>query len=835
MANKLSANFMAELFKLIYLDPYLTRIAVCNLTYQLIPKEWPGYKFLLKEAIEIFTNKEIVPSLGTVSQKYVDNDFVQEAIEEVKNANKVDRELIIDQLESYIKDVEFQLLSKKVHDLYEDGKKEEAIQTNASESQRILQISLRQDAGTFQKVFKGFDLRMQRKRNEIETSKTPEKVTFGIDRLDEISYGGAAVEDTVLWIMRSGIGKALSLDSDIITPNGITKMKDIKVGDLVIGSSGQPQSVIGVYYQGLIDCYRVTFSDGTIVECNDKHIWRIANRRTNKWENIELGEILKRDLRMPGHHNGKQYVNSKGILRWGTKGRLKWKVPCQGEVSFKDQDIKIDPYTLGAMLGDGCLGSNLSFTSIDSEIVNRLKFPESISIETYDKVNYRIKKNDSENGLKFYLNIYGLKNKHSYDKFIPKEYIFNSREVRLELLRGILDTDGYVSKGGVVELALTSKQLVEDTAFVARSLGCLCHKISKSPSSYKNSEGTRIECRDNYRLRIVPPKGLDLFHLKRKSERLMQEKKKNCIDRMIESIEYIGKKEMQCIEVSNEDGLFLTNNFIVTHNSTVLRHHGMSAALDGHPVLHVQLEGGVQACLDKYDQYWTGQKYNDIRRGCLEPEDQEAVLKAYQTMKEYGQDIDVYGFEKFGEATMVDIRNLILDYHKANGFYPKVLILDSLDLVLTGLNKVIDNNPSFKKDRLQKCAQLFKDLCVEFKMVGFTSTQASDVPIEVWDNSERVIDRSYTEGDKTLVKPFSYVFTGNMTMEEKKTDTMRIYNDKVRDFKESQEVIPIATDYDHGRFYDRVRTNQLFNGLPTKTRKNEKPEKEKKLTKAKKI
>ena len=835
MANKLSANFMAELFKLIYLDPCLTRIAVCNLTYQLIPKEWPGYKFLLKEAIEVFADKETVPSLGTVSQKYIDNDFVQEAIEEVKKANKVDRELIIDQLESYIKDVEFQLLSKKVHDLYEDGKKEEAIRINASESQRILQICLRQDAGTFQKVFRGFDMRMQKKRNDIEISKTPEKVTFGIDRLDEISYGGAVVEDTVLWIMRSGIGKALSLDSDIMTPNEIIKMKDIKVGDLVIGSSGQSQSVIGVYYQGLIDCYRVTFSDGTIVECNDKHIWRIANRRTNKWENVELGEILKRDLRMPGHHNGKQYVNSKGILRWGMKGRLKWKVPCQGEVSFKDQDVKIDPYTLGVMLGDGCLGSNLSFTSIDSEIVNRLKFPESISIETYDKVNYRIKKNDSENSLKFYLNIYGLKNKHSYDKFIPKEYIFNSREVRLELLRGILDTDGYVSKGGVVELALTSKQLIEDTAFVARSLGCLCHKISKLPSSYKNSEGVKIECRDNYRLRIVPPKGLDLFHLKRKSERSMQEKKKNCIDRMIESIEYIGKKEMQCIEVSNEDGLFLTNNFIVTHNSTVLRHHGMSAALDGHPVLHIQLEGGIQACLDKYDQYWTGQKYNDIRRGYLEPSEQEAVMKAYKSMKEYGQDIDVYGFEKFGEATMVEVRNLILDYHKANGYYPKVLILDSLDLVLTGINKVIDNNPSFKKDRLQKCAQLFKNICVEFKMVGFTSTQASDVPIDIWDNSERVIDRSYTEGDKTLVKPFSYVFTGNMTMEEKKTDVMRIYNDKIRDFKESQEVIPIATDYDHGRFYDRARTNQLFNGLPVKTRKNEKPEKERKLTKTKKV
>ena len=127
MAMKLSANFMAELFKLIYLDPTLTQIACTNLTYQLIPKEWPGYKYLLREAIETFTDKETVPSLGAVSQKYIDNDFVQETIHEIQSASKVDKEIIIDQLESYIKDVEFQLLSKKVHDLYEEGKKEEAL------------------------------------------------------------------------------------------------------------------------------------------------------------------------------------------------------------------------------------------------------------------------------------------------------------------------------------------------------------------------------------------------------------------------------------------------------------------------------------------------------------------------------------------------------------------------------------------------------------------------------------------------------------------------------------------------------------------------------------
>ena len=136
---------MAELFKLIQSVSSLTRIAVCTLTYQLIPKEWPGYKYLLREAIEIFTKNEVVPSLGVVSQKYIENDSVQETIAEIQNANKVDREIIIDQLESYIKDVEFQLLSKKVHDLYEENKKDEAIKVNLEESQRILSISLRHD------------------------------------------------------------------------------------------------------------------------------------------------------------------------------------------------------------------------------------------------------------------------------------------------------------------------------------------------------------------------------------------------------------------------------------------------------------------------------------------------------------------------------------------------------------------------------------------------------------------------------------------------------------------------------------------------------------------
>ena len=98
MAQKLSAGFMAELFKLVYMDLNITRMVVNNLTYQLIPKEWPGFKFLLKEATEVLKEKDKVPSLGVVSQKYADSDFVIEAIDAVQSAAKVDKEIIIDQL-----------------------------------------------------------------------------------------------------------------------------------------------------------------------------------------------------------------------------------------------------------------------------------------------------------------------------------------------------------------------------------------------------------------------------------------------------------------------------------------------------------------------------------------------------------------------------------------------------------------------------------------------------------------------------------------------------------------------------------------------------------------
>ena len=453
--GKLNPGFMAEIFKLMFSDEVIMRIASEYLKYELIPKEWVGYKFILREAIIQYTEKNKLPSIGVICQKLCDEDVVQLAAKEIKKAALIDREIAIDQLQSFVKETEFELLSRKVHDLYEEGKKEEAIRVNAEESQRILEMSFRSKSGGFQSVFGGFQQRMLERRMDAATiTEKPVKIPFGIDRLDDISFGGMEIGDTTLWIARSGTGK-----------------------------------------------------------------------------------------------------------------------------------------------------------------------------------------------------------------------------------------------------------------------------------------------------------------------------------------------------------------------TTVLKWHGYSAAIRGVPVLHIQLEGGVKACMQIYDQLWSAQSYSDIKSGNISPKDRKKIEQAIKEVKELSSDIEVYGFKKFGQASMGDVRQLCYDYFNTHGKFPGLVILDSLDLVKTGISKKIDSDPDHKKEKLQTCAQLLKNLADEIGAPIITATQTSDVPFEVWNNPDKVIDRSYTEGDKTLVKPFSFVFTLNMTIEEKANATARIYVDKLRDYKESQEVITIATNYDKRRFYHRGRTMEMYNQI----------------------
>jgi len=240
--------------------------------------------------------------------------------------------------------------------------------------------------------------------------------------------------------------------------------------------------------------------------------------------------------------------------------------------------------------------------------------------------------------------------------------------------------------------------------------------------------------------------------------------------------------------------------------STALKHTGMYCARLGYNVLHIQCEGTGDEAFDKYTQIWTGTSYNEVKWANIPREKQIKIDKVLEDMSSKQRDLEIYPFEKFGMASMTDVRNLIIEYHKVKGAFPDLIIIDSLDLLVPGTNKKIDFDPAYKKDRYQGTAQLMKNIAVEFKTRILTATQTSDVPKEKWNNPDWCITRENTEADKTLVKPFSNVFTGNQTVDERKKDILRLHVDKLRNYDVKDSTYPIHAAYNVGKFYDKAKT-----------------------------
>lgn len=250
--------------------------------------------------------------------------------------------------------------------------------------------------------------------------------------------------------------------------------------------------------------------------------------------------------------------------------------------------------------------------------------------------------------------------------------------------------------------------------------------------------------------------------------------------------------------------------------STALKWTGMYCCRLDYDILHIQLEGSKREAYDKYSQVWTGLTYKEARHGDISDKKLEKIEKAVKSMKDKQKDIDIYSFEKYGSVSMLDVRLIVLEYYKLYGRFPSLIVIDSLDLLITGENAKIDMDPAYKKERMQLVAQRMKDLAVEFGTRILTVTQTSNIPKEKWNNPDFVITRENTESDRTLVKTFSFVFTGNQTTDERKKGIMRLYIDKMRYYDPKDQIYPFATAYNVGKFYDRKRSIDEFADLYVK-------------------
>lgn len=247
--------------------------------------------------------------------------------------------------------------------------------------------------------------------------------------------------------------------------------------------------------------------------------------------------------------------------------------------------------------------------------------------------------------------------------------------------------------------------------------------------------------------------------------------------------------------------------------SKMLKSCGVAASRRGHKVVHIQAEGTHRECMDAYDASISGQKLWNVEHGHIKPDILQQMKRAERNITGLGGEIYVETFEQFDSATMVDVRKIVEDLVKKHGQID-VLILDYLELLDPGDKKRYSTGNEGERRRREVLANKFKNICVEFNIVGITATQASTVSPQALDDPEFVQTRFNISEFKGIVKPFSYFITLNQTKDEKRKRVIRLYFDKVRKYAGGQ-IVPIATNFDRERFYDRQRTINEFGQYST--------------------
>lgn len=351
-------------------------------------------------------------------------------------------------------------------------------------------------------------------------------------------------------------GKAQPDWCEVWTPEGVTTLKNLKENDEILTPNGVSR-VLGIFKQGYKDIYRINFSDGTKTWATEDHLWKIYI--SLKLKNGKYKHLV---------------CKTKDLLRYLKKYPQLISIPV-GKAIFNTQAVPLDPYLLGVLIGDGSFGRSgnvIRFSNTNQIILNRVKnilSKYNLELSHIGRCDYNIiqsTKSYNENfivGVIKSLGLFGLK---SHEKFIPNIYKYNSEEIRLEILRGILDTDGSVDNKSSVCLEQSSKKLSEDVKFIVQSLGGIIKSSVKNGSYKKN--GIKIQCRKIYRDWIQFDNPQDLFYVEEKRSRCKPRIRK--VRRFIKSVTLETKDYCRCIKVSDPDGLYFTNDFIVTHNTDML-------------------------------------------------------------------------------------------------------------------------------------------------------------------------------------------------------------------------------------------------------------------------
>jgi replicative DNA helicase len=469
-----------------------------------------------------------------------------------------------------------------------------------------------------------------------------------------------------------GLGKALAIDTPIPTPGGWTTLGDLTAGSLVFGPDGKPARVVAAT-DVMHDrpCYRVRFSDGSSIVADANHLWetrdykarqpgafaeRVAplkprgtdqrHKRNGYDPVVRTTEQLAATLHARGGHTLNHSIDTTAPLEYPVR-----------------DDLLLDPYVLGAWLGDGSSTSgHITMHPDDVAILDRIAETWPIRPNRHPYVwSIGDGTGSGKRGVVTFagcLRALGVfANKH-----IPANYLHAGIDQRLALLQGLMDTDGTVGTvrgASTAEFSVCSERLARDVHELLLGLGIKV-KWAEGPAKLNGRiVGTR------YRLAFQTE--LPVFHLKRKADRMMPCRTERYRRRYVTAVEPVEPVPVRCIQVDRTDGMFVAGReCIPTHNSHLLRQFAICAA----------------AGIDPWD---TSHRFDPIRTAIFDCENTEnqvrrAARRVVGFAAHYGR-TDVAERVFLRCSTRIDItrdKDLAQIHHELDALLPDLIVIGPL-------------------------------------------------------------------------------------------------------------------------------------------------------------
>ena len=661
------------------------------------------FKIIVQMIKEYYKKYESVPSFETLDQltrSEITSDaarrIVQDTLIQIKDSSLDGHQFVIEKALKFCKQQELQKVMTKAQKIIDKGDFEsyDQLEEMVNKALQVGEI----DEGE-QDVFSNLD--------EVLDDDYRHPIPIGIPGIDNLLKGGLAKGELGVILAPTGVGKSLPNSEPVLTPNGWVKMGDIKLGDKIIGSDGNEQYVIGVYPQGVRSIYKVEFTDDTFVNCDEEHLWSVntLNMRTAKTR-VKGESVYK-----PNY--GYKVVKTSDMMSSIKKnGRYNYRLPVVSPINFNEKEVLINPYLLGLLLGDGSIcESGVRISTKDDELFDNISYlNEHSSFNEYFRTETKsIKSINLKSGIKQRLNEYGLLNKKSNNKFIPKDYLYNSVKNRVSLLQGLMDTDGYVNKNSTVQFTTISEQLCNDVRELVLSLGGTVKINTKVPKYVYN--GVKKEGQLAYTITMSFANDIVPFKLLRKVSKYYK-RKKYLEQKYVKAITYSHNEEATCIKVSNPDELFVTRDYVLTHNTTVLSKIANHAFNLGYNVLQIFFEDNPKIIQRKHFTMWTGIAPDELSFN------KDKVMEKVKEIRENTKNRLILKKYPSDTLTMSQIKNQVRKMI-AEGNKIDLIVLDYIDCI------VPDKNLGDEWKSEGSVMRGYEALCHELDIAGWTATQGN--------------------------------------------------------------------------------------------------------------